>query len=116
MRHGTPKAEEEAKPETDDQGSRRGGTRGAAEVAAHPGVEGAHSAGGGSSRRAPTRQELMMRNGNSRAETEVNTLAIETRGVNKYFGGGLDYGRLVRGRRCRRGEHGRSGNGRRVPA
>jgi len=46
----------------------------------------------------------------------VNAIAVETRGINKYFGGGFDYGRLVRWRRSRRGEHGRSRNGRRVPA
>ncbi len=45
-----------------------------------------------------------MQKGNGRAESEMNTLAIETRHVNKYFGGGFDYRRLLPGR---------SGNGKR---
>lgn len=44
---------------------------------------------------------------------EMNALAIEARDINKSFGGGFDYGRLVRWRRSRRHERGRSGNGRR---
>ncbi len=41
----------------------------------------------------------------------MNTLAIETSNINKYFGGGFDYGRLVRWPRGRRHERGRSSNG-----
>ena len=36
-----------------------------------------------------------MRNRDTRVENEMNTLAIETRDINKYFGGGFDYRRLI---------------------
>ena len=45
-----------------------------------------------------------MRNPINQMENEMNTLAIETTNVNKYFGGGFDYRRLLPGR---------SGNGKR---
>ena len=39
-----------------------------------------------------------MRNPINQMENGMNTLAIETRNVNKYFGGGFDYRRLLPGR------------------
>src|SRR5688572_11013030 len=45
--------------------------------------------------RASAGQEFVMRSVMNGSETEMNTLAIEARDVNKYFGGGFDYRRLL---------------------
>jgi ABC-2 type transport system ATP-binding protein len=45
-----------------------------------------------------SREEVRDAGWNRRTEIEMNTPAIETRDINKYFGGGFDYRRLLPGR------------------